>query len=293
MMRRIHSAWRIVTDDPPAPAARVHRARIRIRQGDLLVLARHHLSIQCVEALYLLAPLRGLLSEPRGFGPRPRRSLTISGIELREIAGDALIDLFQTPLHFRLGKVPLPRIHRLELAAVNGHARVAEEIEPPAQQNECAADFADRLTVILAEIRNGLEVRHQTAGQPDQLDIALTLPLKPPARLDTIEVAIDVNFQQGRRMVRWPTRCEGLNTLEAEPGKIQFLHKDVDRPDWIVLAYIVVKSLGKQRTLTAVVAYRKTCHRSPAKSLENHNINRARFHTGCSDSGLIGEPWAW
>src|ERR1700721_3141130 len=189
MMRRIHSAWRIVTDDPPAPAARVHRARIRIRQGDLLVLARHHLSIQCVEALYLLAQLRDLLLEPRGLGLRHRRSLTISGIELREIAGDALIDLFQTPLHFRLGKVPLPRIHSLELAAVNGHARVAEEIEPPAQQNECAADFADRLTVILAEIRNGLEVRHQTAGQPDQLDIALTLPLKPPARLDTIEVA--------------------------------------------------------------------------------------------------------
>jgi hypothetical protein len=30
--------------------------------------------------------------------------------------------------------------------------------------------FADRLAVVLAEIRNGLEVRHQLPGQPHQLE---------------------------------------------------------------------------------------------------------------------------
>jgi hypothetical protein len=40
--------------------------------------------------------------EPRGLGLRHRRPLTISRIELRQIAGDALIDLLQTPLHLGL-----------------------------------------------------------------------------------------------------------------------------------------------------------------------------------------------
>ena len=75
---------------------------------------------------------RDLLLEPRGFGLRHRRTLTIRRIELREIAADALIDLCQTPLHLGLGEVPVPRVDRLELAAVDGHARVTEKIEAPA-----------------------------------------------------------------------------------------------------------------------------------------------------------------
>jgi hypothetical protein len=37
---------------------------------------------------------------------------------------------------------------------------------------------------VLAEIRDSLEVRHQMAGQPYQLDITLAFPLNPPARLN-------------------------------------------------------------------------------------------------------------
>ncbi len=103
--------------------------------------------------------------------------------------------------------------------------------EAPAQQNECAADFADCLTVVLAEIRNGLEVRYQAAGQPDQLDIALALPLEASARLDAIEISVNVDLQLRRRMLGWPTHCEGLNAVEAELGEIQPIHKDIDRPD--------------------------------------------------------------
>jgi hypothetical protein len=55
----------IITDDPTAPAARGHRARIGIRQGDLLVLGLHHLSVQRVQALYFLAQRRNLLVKPR------------------------------------------------------------------------------------------------------------------------------------------------------------------------------------------------------------------------------------
>jgi hypothetical protein len=53
---------------------------------------------------------------------------------------------------FSLREVPVPRVDRFELAAVNGHTRVAEEIDAPVQYYELAADLADGHAVVLAEI---------------------------------------------------------------------------------------------------------------------------------------------
>src|SRR5512139_4188063 len=39
-----------------------------------------------------------------------------------------------------------------------------------------------------------LEIRHQPAGQPHQLDVALALPLEPAARLDAVEIAIQIDL---------------------------------------------------------------------------------------------------
>ena len=82
MMLRVHGALHIITDHPAAPAARGHRARIGIGQGYLLVLGLHHLSVQRVQALYLLAKRRNLLVEPRDLGFRHRRTLAIGAVEL-------------------------------------------------------------------------------------------------------------------------------------------------------------------------------------------------------------------
>src|SRR5208283_1127153 len=65
----------------------------------------------------------------------------------------------------------------------------------------------------------------------DQLDIALALPLEALARLDAIEISVNVDLQLRRRMLGWPTHCEGLNAVEAELGEIQPIHKDIDCPD--------------------------------------------------------------
>jgi hypothetical protein len=71
----------------------------------------------------------------------------------------------------------------LELAAVDRNARVAAQSKAAAQHQKLAANLADGLTIVLAEAGYCLEVRHQPAGQPNQLDVALTLPLQTPARL--------------------------------------------------------------------------------------------------------------
>jgi hypothetical protein len=96
--------------------------------------------------------------------------------------------------------------------------------------------------VVLAEIRDGLEVRHQVAGQPHQLDIALALELKPSARLDAIEISINVDLQQRRRVISRPARGKRRDAVKAQLGEIKPIDKDIDRlrPRSAVL----VKALG-------------------------------------------------
>ena len=195
MMPGIDGTLHIVTDHPAASATRGHRARIGIGQRDLFVFGLHHLRVQLVQALYLLAQRHDLLVEPRDPGFRNRFPLAVGTIRLGEVAGNALVDLRQPPLHLGLREVPVPRVDGFELAAVDRNA---------ASLNSQGAGIASRthgrpgdgLAVVLAEIGYRLEVRHQAAGQPHQLDIALALPLQAPARLHPIEVSVDVNLQQ-------------------------------------------------------------------------------------------------
>ena len=65
-------------------------------------LSRHaqRLFLQLVQALYLLAQRCNLLIEPRDLGLWYRFPLAIGAIKLREIAGYALVNLRQPPLHF-------------------------------------------------------------------------------------------------------------------------------------------------------------------------------------------------
>src|SRR5258708_19147199 len=128
MMLGVDGTLNIVPDHPAASATCGHRASIGISQRDLLVFGLHHLSVQSVQALYLLAQRCNLLVEPGDLGLRYRFPLTIGAVELREVAGYALVNLRQTALHLGLGEVPIPRVDGLELAAVDRNARFAEQL---------------------------------------------------------------------------------------------------------------------------------------------------------------------
>src|SRR5664279_1858201 len=111
-----------------------------------------------------------------------------------------------------------------------------------------------RIASPLSLRKSAIEVGHQAAGQPNQLDVALALPLQAPARLHPIEVSVDVYLQQRRRMIGRSSRHLWRNPAKAQVGQIKFIDKNIDRPDRIVLAQIVIQPLGKQRALTAVIA---------------------------------------
>src|SRR5260370_30833219 len=131
MMLGVHGTLHIVADYPAASATRGHRSRIGISQRDLLVLGLHHLSVQSVQALYLLAQRCNLLVEPRDLGLRYCFALAIGAIKLREVTGNAFVNLRQPPLHLGLREVSVPRVACPELAAVDRHARLAEHFTAP------------------------------------------------------------------------------------------------------------------------------------------------------------------
>jgi hypothetical protein len=57
---------------------------------------------------------------------------------------------------------------------------------------------------LLLSFGDGLEIWHQTPGQPHQFDVALGFSLQTSARLDAVEIAVDVDLQQDRGVVSRP-----------------------------------------------------------------------------------------
>src|SRR5215203_402522 len=115
MMLGVDGTLNIVPDHPATSATCGHRASIGVSQRYLLVLGLHHQSIQTVQTLNLLAQRRNLLVEPGDLGFRYRFPLTIGAVELREITGNALVNLRQTALHLGLGEVPIRVLTALNL----------------------------------------------------------------------------------------------------------------------------------------------------------------------------------
>jgi hypothetical protein len=112
----------------------------------------------------------------------------------------------------------------------------------------------------MAEIGDGLEVRRQPAGEPHQLDVALSLALQAAAGLDAVEVAVDVELEKHRGVIRRAAGRRRLYTFEAQCLKIKFLDEDVDDSHRVVLTDIVIKAFGQQRHLLSVFALDASLH---------------------------------
>ena len=143
------------------------------------------------------------------------------------------------------GVVAIPVVDRLELAAINGHHRIGEQLHMAAQVDEFPAHLADRLAVVFAEIGNRLEVRHQPAGQPHQLDVTLGFPLQSAAGLNSIEITVDVDLQKSGGVIAGTAGGFWLNTFKTQLAQVQGFDKRFDHPNWIVLRNIFIKPFRK------------------------------------------------
>ena len=218
------------------------------------------------------------------FDPRlgHQARVTVGTVEFGEVALHALIELLHPRLQLALGEVLVAVVDRLELAAVDGDRGLFEQAQFPAQQDELAAGGADCLTVVLAEVGDGLEVGHQPASQPDQLDVALCFPLQPPARLHPVQIPVDVDLQQRGRVIPRTSRLRGLGALEAKLHQVQRVDEHIDRAYRIAFIDPVVQSLRKQDTLRSIlpidVAAHQQLHQPDAHSNQteefSHNLGR-------------------
>ena len=116
----------------------------------------------------------------------------------------------------------------------------------------------------LAEVADRLVIRRQPADQPHHFHIAPGLPLEPTARLNPVEIAVDVELQHIRRMIGRPAGRQRLDPVKPEAEKIELIDEDVDRPNRVVLADPVFQALRKQRALAAIDTLDKTLHHKPS-----------------------------
>ena len=118
----------------------------------------------------------------------------------------------------------------------------------------------------------------QPSGQPHQLDIALRLPLQAAAGLDAVEIAVEVDLRQRRRMVGRPPGRRRLHALKADRRQVQLIDERLDDPNWIVLGHIIVQRSRQQERLPPVLILNETPLNRPSETIR-FDQNLGRFHT--------------
>ena len=155
-----------------------------------------------------------------------------------------------------------------------------------------AHTLADGTAVVLAEVGNRLVIGYQSTRQPHYLNVVPSLTLEPPARLSPVEIAVDIQLQQDRRMIRRPASRLGINPVKSQLGQVEFLNKNVDHPNRIVLANPVFQAFRKQRALPAIGALNEAPHPIPPQiaqeSYRENQIGKCVF----TQAGSAASLWA-
>jgi hypothetical protein len=80
------------------------------------------------------------------------------------------------------------------------------------------------------------------------------------AGLNAVEVAVDVDLEQDRRVVGRSARRGRFGTLEAQVSQLEFFDERIDDADRVVLTDVVIKALGQQLDLATVFAFDEPLH---------------------------------
>src|SRR5215469_12876327 len=108
--------------------------------------------------------------------------------------------------------------------------------------------------------------------------------LEPAARLNPIEIAVDVELQQYRRMIRRPAGRLRIDPLEPKLAEVKLVDKDVDDSNRIVLMNPVFQAFRKQRALPSIRPLNKPLHTILPQLRESYDAN----HSGAAFSHSQG-----
>jgi hypothetical protein len=263
--------------------------RVRIGQRDLAVRRGFDLGFHNLQRLHLGAQGGDLVLQLPG--PRLGRLtlLPVGGVEIGQIARDVLGNLLHPFLQLGRGEVLVAGVHRLELAAVHRRQRLGEEPDLAAQHHEVRAGSLDSGAVILPVVGDGLVIRRELPRQPHQLDLAPSLPLQPPARRHAVHVAVDVELQQGGRMLGGPSRRRGRHG-KAQTTEIELIYEHVDHPRRVVFQHVVIEATGKQGRLSAVFTFDEAGHLITPNAAASSVYSASCFYTASTLRRSLERP---
>ena len=121
MMLRVHGGLYVVADRSGSLATAGHGAGIRISKRQLFVRLLLQLLPDLLELTHLLAQERDLLVQAHGLHIETCRTGPVCGFNHVEISLNAFLNLLLTLVDLARRVVPVAAVHRLELAAVDGH----------------------------------------------------------------------------------------------------------------------------------------------------------------------------
>jgi hypothetical protein len=110
------------------------------------------------------------------------------------------------------------------------------------------------MPVVLAKIRDGLEVGSQAPQQPDHFQIAGGLRLEPPAGAHPIDVSINVELQQIGRIVARPARVFRLNAPETGCLQVTLINERFNETHRIFSTDVIINCYWQKQSLVAVAA---------------------------------------
>jgi hypothetical protein len=186
--------------------------------------------------------------------------LAIRPVQRRKITCDAGVYLLYPLTNLSHRVVLVSVVDGLELAAVDRDHSPGEQVKPAAQRHELTANRSDRLAIVLTKVGDGFEIWREPTREPHQFDVALRLALQTPARLDAIEITVEIKLQHGRWMIGRSACCLGLHPRETKPGQIEFCDENIDHTNGVVLAYVIFQSAGQKRVLRPILRLHESTH---------------------------------
>jgi len=111
-----------------------------------------------------------------------RITAAVGGLQLRNVARDALLNPPQTPFHLGSGEVLISRIDSFEFGSVNGDARLAQQIKLAAQCHEGTANLTNGLALSLR--KSAMVLKSGTRCPVNQISSMLRWHSRSKRRLD-------------------------------------------------------------------------------------------------------------
>jgi hypothetical protein len=225
----------------------LHPAAVGVRQRDFGLGGGLHLRQQFViPALAFLEHGDLFLQRGAAGGGGHTFGRGVLPVQFAQVFVDAGFHFLHQAPELFLGVVAARVVDRFELAAVDGHQFGAEQVELAAEEVEVFEEGFEGAAVVLAEVGDGLEVRAQTAQQPDHFEVAGGLGFEAAAGADAVEVAVEVEFEPVGGVIGRPAGGGGLGVGEPQGGEVQALDVGVKEAGRGVGGDVIVQAGGQE-----------------------------------------------